>query len=153
VVAIVKRAFYLDLSIYKYLFSGPLSPSSDAQTCCGGTAGSGSSRVWTKSDVPDDINCTGKLYLAFVEFDSKWTLTMPLTSAPRLAPEPQFHKGVNLPMVVLGTGSGQHGDVANATTTWIAEAGGTGIDTAYDYQDEASVLKSCCAPSPSARVS
>jgi hypothetical protein len=146
------------MSIYK-VFSCPLSTGSDAQTCCGGagTAGSGGSRVWTKSDVPDDINCTGKLFLEFVEFDSKWLdhaanfhHTTSCTESPIYA---QFHKGVNLPMVVLGTGSGQHGDVANATTTWIAEAGGTGIDTAYDYQDEASVMKSCCAPSPSARAS
>ena len=42
-------------------------------------------------------------------------------------------------MVVLGTGSGQHGDVANATATWIGEAGGAGIDTAYDYGDEADI--------------
>ena len=43
---------------------------------------------------------------------------------------------VEMPMVVLGTGSGQKGDVENATATWLAQAGGTGIDTAYGYHDE-----------------
>ena len=46
--------------------------------------------------------------------------------------------GLPMPLVSLGTGSGQHGDVANATATWL-QAGGSGIDTAYIYNDEASI--------------
>ena len=48
--------------------------------------------------------------------------------------------GVNLPMVSLGCGSGQKGDVVNATKLWI-QAGGTGFDTAYDYEDQADIAK------------
>jgi len=55
-------------------------------------------------------------------------------------PTIQIAPGVNLPFVVLGTGSGQHGDVANATATWLSSStGGVGIDTAYDYDDEVAV--------------
>eukprot|EP01065_Artemidia_motanka_P044280 TRINITY_DN627_c0_g1_i5.p1 TRINITY_DN627_c0_g1~~TRINITY_DN627_c0_g1_i5.p1 ORF type:complete len:314 (+),score=108.03 TRINITY_DN627_c0_g1_i5:75-944(+) len=43
--------------------------------------------------------------------------------------------GVNLPVIALGTGSGQKGDVVNATQLWL-KAGGTAFDTAYNYQDE-----------------
>lgn len=46
--------------------------------------------------------------------------------------------GTNLPMVSLGTGSGQKGDVANATETWI-RVGGVAIDTAYIYDDESDI--------------
>ena len=46
--------------------------------------------------------------------------------------------GLPMPLVSLGTGSGQHGDVANATATWL-QVGGSGIDTAYIYDDEASI--------------
>ena len=31
--------------------------------------------------------------------------------------------GVKLPLVSLGTGSGQHGDVVNATATWVNSGG------------------------------
>lgn len=44
----------------------------------------------------------------------------------------------SLPLVSLGTGSGQHADVAAATKTWL-QAGGRAIDTAYLYQDESDV--------------
>jgi phage shock protein E len=37
---------------------------------------------------------------------------------------------VSLPMVVMGTGSGQKGEVDNATKLWLGSAGGRGIDTA-----------------------
>jgi len=58
------------------------------------------------------------------------------------APTVTIAPGVELPMVVLGTGSGQHGDVANATATWLSESGGgVGIDTAYDYEDEGEIAK------------
>ena len=43
--------------------------------------------------------------------------------------------GQRMPLVSLGTGSGQHGDVSNATGMWL-QVGGSGIDTAYDYHDE-----------------
>ena len=59
---------------------------------------------------------------------------------PFLALSLSLSQGVNLPFVVLGTGSGQHGDVANATATWLSSStGGVGIDTAYDYDDEVAV--------------
>ena len=41
--------------------------------------------------------------------------------------------GVDLPMVAMGTGSGQKGEVATATKLWLAKAGGTAIDTAFQY--------------------
>jgi hypothetical protein len=44
--------------------------------------------------------------------------------------------GVLMPMIALGTGSGQKGAVANATKLWLASAGGSAIDTAYDYKDQ-----------------
>jgi hypothetical protein len=44
--------------------------------------------------------------------------------------------GVFMPMVALGTGSGQKGAVGNATKLWLASAGGSAIDTAYDYQNQ-----------------
>jgi diketogulonate reductase-like aldo/keto reductase len=43
-----------------------------------------------------------------------------------------------MPVLNLGTGSGQHGDVANATALWIG-VGGIGIDTALHYEDEAAI--------------
>jgi diketogulonate reductase-like aldo/keto reductase len=43
-------------------------------------------------------------------------------------------------MVNLGTGSGQKGDVVNATILWI-EAGGRGFDTAYDYLDQREIAQ------------
>jgi len=46
--------------------------------------------------------------------------------------------GVRLPYVSLGTGSGQHGDVSNATATWV-RTGGRAIDTAYMYHDESAI--------------
>ena len=41
-------------------------------------------------------------------------------------------------MVVLGTGSGQKGDVQKAVELWL-QAGGVGFDTAYDYNDEGAI--------------
>lgn len=49
-------------------------------------------------------------------------------------PSVQISAGVHLPLVSLGTGSGQHGRVANATASWLLE-GGTAIDTAYNYNN------------------
>eukprot|EP00930_Biecheleria_cincta_P059759 TRINITY_DN45481_c0_g1_i1.p1 TRINITY_DN45481_c0_g1~~TRINITY_DN45481_c0_g1_i1.p1 ORF type:complete len:308 (-),score=41.15 TRINITY_DN45481_c0_g1_i1:79-1002(-) len=46
--------------------------------------------------------------------------------------------GVVMPLVSLGTGSGQKGDVVNATATWI-KIGGVGIDTALIYRDQPKV--------------
>eukprot|EP00937_MAST-01D_sp_MAST-1D-sp2_P004853 g4853.t1 len=46
--------------------------------------------------------------------------------------------GLQMPYVSLGTGSGQHGDVVNATQLWV-QAGGVGIDTAFDYEDESDI--------------
>ena len=46
--------------------------------------------------------------------------------------------GQRMPLISLGTGSGQHGDVENATAMWL-QVGGSGIDTAYIYEDEAPI--------------
>jgi diketogulonate reductase-like aldo/keto reductase len=48
-------------------------------------------------------------------------------------------RGVALPMVALGTGSGQHGPVANATRLWLRNSSGVAIDTSLDYKDERAV--------------
>lgn len=44
-------------------------------------------------------------------------------------------KDGHLPMVSLGTGSGQHANVAATTSLWLT-SGGTAVDTAYMYHDE-----------------
>jgi diketogulonate reductase-like aldo/keto reductase len=54
-------------------------------------------------------------------------------------------EGVHLPMVVLGTGSGQKGDVAKATEIWLTIDSQQGIDTAYDYQDETEIAQGIAA--------
>ena len=46
--------------------------------------------------------------------------------------------GVRMPYVSLGCGSGMTHNVTAATVTWLAQ-GGHGIDTAYDYENEAQV--------------
>ena len=65
-------------------------------------------------------------------------------ASTRPAPSIPIAPGVDLPMVSLGTGSGQHGQVANATYLWLT-AGGVGIDTAYDYLDEGEVAQGIAA--------
>ena len=60
--------------------------------------------------------------------------TAPIPSVPLGPAKP------SLPFVSLGTGSGQHADVASATSLWLS-AGGRAIDTAHDYMDEADVAK------------
>ena len=52
--------------------------------------------------------------------------------------------GLSMPVLNLGTGSGQHGDVANATALWIG-VGGVGIDTALHYEDEAAIAAGIAA--------
>ena len=55
------------------------------------------------------------------------------------------HSGVHFPYVSLGTGSGmiEKGNVCeDATSTWLsADVGGTAIDTAYVYNDQANVTR------------
>ena len=51
-------------------------------------------------------------------------------------PSVTVQPGLDVPMIVMGTGSGQKGDVEDAATKWWSQAGGTGIDTAYGYHDE-----------------
>jgi diketogulonate reductase-like aldo/keto reductase len=58
-----------------------------------------------------------------------------LVGVAQAMPTIELAPGVRLPFVSLGTGSGQHGDVANATVDWL-RLGGTSIDTAYNYKDE-----------------
>jgi len=57
-----------------------------------------------------------------------------LTAAASI-PSVTLEGNVVLPMVALGTGSGQKGNVTDATILWL-QAGGTAIDTAYIYGDQ-----------------
>ena len=52
------------------------------------------------------------------------------------APTVTIAKGVELPYVALGTGSGQHGSVANATALWLEKSAGEAIDTSIIYRDQ-----------------
>lgn len=63
-----------------------------------------------------------------------------VATIPALANTPTvpIAPGVSLPLVSLGTGSGQHADVASAVALWL-QLGGRAIDTAYLYQDESAV--------------
>lgn len=61
-------------------------------------------------------------------------LCIPLAAASSVPTVPVGKDG-HLPMVSLGTGSGQHADVAATTSLWLT-SGGTAIDTAYMYHDE-----------------
>lgn len=45
-------------------------------------------------------------------------------------------QGLQMPLIAMGTGSGQKGEVAAATKLWLAQAGGTAIDTAFQYSDQ-----------------
>lgn len=49
-----------------------------------------------------------------------------------------------LPLVSLGTGSGQHADVVAATQLWL-KIGGRSIDTAHVYRDEGAIAKGIAA--------
>jgi len=56
------------------------------------------------------------------------------------APSVEIAPGVRMPMVALGTGSGQKGNVSDAVATWLdPQVGGVAIDTAHDYDDQAFV--------------
>lgn len=48
------------------------------------------------------------------------------------APTVPLASGAALPMVVLGTGSGQKGNVTDAVRLWLGETAGVGLDCAYD---------------------
>ena len=89
------------------------------------------------------------------DYHLKWP-SLPLQSAPEL-PEPypvptvkvaedDEGEDVLLPMLALGTGSGQKADrtetgVSGATRLWLTEAGGTAIDTAYGYGDQEEIAE------------
>ena len=64
-------------------------------------------------------------------------LFLPFATASSVPSVPSVPVGKDghLPMVSLGTGSGQHADVAATTSLWLS-SGGTAIDTAYMYHDE-----------------
>ena len=66
-------------------------------------------------------------------------LLLSLTAAATI-PSVPVAPGVSLPLVSLGTGSGQHADVAAATKTWLG-VGGRAIDTAYFYRDESDIAQ------------
>ncbi|KAJ1448479.1 NADP-dependent oxidoreductase domain-containing protein [Pelagophyceae sp. CCMP2097] len=68
-----------------------------------------------------------------------------LAAAAGVAPTVTVSPGVELPMVALGTGSGQHGDVSTATALWLGQAGGVAIDTAFVYGDEAAIAQGVAA--------
>lgn len=61
-------------------------------------------------------------------------LLLPFATASSVPSVPVGKDG-HLAMVSLGTGSGQHADVAATTSLWLT-SGGTAIDTAYMYHDE-----------------
>ena len=52
------------------------------------------------------------------------------------APTVEIAPGVMLPYVAMGTGSGQHGNVSNATALWLGSSAGVAIDTSIIYKDE-----------------
>ena len=64
---------------------------------------------------------------------------------PPTVPKVTIAPGVEMPMIVMGTGSGQKGDVVNATTLWLSRAGGTGIDTAHSYRDQDEIAQGLAA--------
>lgn len=61
--------------------------------------------------------------------------------APTIAIAPN----VNLPYVALGTGSGQHGSVANATALWLGSSAGKAIDTSIIYGDQPAIAAGIAA--------
>jgi diketogulonate reductase-like aldo/keto reductase len=63
---------------------------------------------------------------------------------PRNMPSVPIGSGERLPMLSLGTGSGQHANVSLATQVWLS-SGGRAIDTAYDYRDESSIADGIAA--------
>ena len=72
-------------------------------------------------------------------FPTMGLLLLSLTAAATI-PSVPVAPGVSLPLVSLGTGSGQHADVAAATKTWLG-VGGRAIDTAYFYRDESDIAQ------------
>lgn len=68
------------------------------------------------------------------------TLACSILGTWSAVPTVRIAPGVNMPFVSLGTGSGQKGNVTNATATWI-EMGGVGIDTALIYHDQPKVAE------------
>jgi len=62
-------------------------------------------------------------------------------SSPPPAPTILIAPEVQLPMVVLGTGSGQKGNVSQVTQLWLGKTSGVGIDTALIYFDESKIAE------------
>ena len=60
---------------------------------------------------------------------------------PRLTIAP----GLTMPYVVLGTGSGQKGNVTSAAELWFTSTAGQGVDTAFDYDDESDLARGIAA--------
>lgn len=61
------------------------------------------------------------------------------------APTIEIAPGILLPMVILGTGSGQKGNVSDATALWLGSTSGVGVDTAWKYGDEGEVAAGIAA--------
>lgn len=71
---------------------------------------------------------------------TKSCAALPAAAPATRVPSVTLNQGGQLPLVSLGTGSGQHSDVVAATALWIAN-GGSAIDTAHDYGDEGDIAK------------
>ena len=61
------------------------------------------------------------------------------------APTVEIAPGVMLPYVAMGTGSGQHGNVSNATALWLGSSAGVAIDTSIIYKDEPAIASGIAA--------
>lgn len=72
-------------------------------------------------------------------------IALVICAQAKRAPTIDIGRGVALPMVALGTGSGQHGPVANATRLWLQNSSGVGVDTSLDYKDEWAVAAGVAA--------
>ena len=68
-----------------------------------------------------------------------------LADAVGPAPTVALSPTVVLPMVALGTGSGQKGDVANATALWLGATAGIAIDTSIVYENEGAIARGAAA--------
>eukprot|EP00322_Chrysochromulina_rotalis_P027487 CAMPEP_0115830236 /NCGR_PEP_ID=MMETSP0287-20121206/1515_1 /TAXON_ID=412157 /ORGANISM="Chrysochromulina rotalis, Strain UIO044" /LENGTH=568 /DNA_ID=CAMNT_0003283537 /DNA_START=154 /DNA_END=1860 /DNA_ORIENTATION=- len=78
---------------------------------------------------------------AFLSSSAVYYVAVPSTSNDTfegVADSAPVVPGLELPLVSLGTGSGQHADVVEAASLWIS-LGGTAIDTAFIYNDEVDV--------------
>lgn len=74
-----------------------------------------------------------------------WLLLLSVAVAVDPAPTKTIGPGVDLPYVAMGTGSGQHGSVKNATALWLGSSAGVAIDSSIIYMDEAEIAEGLAA--------